>query len=340
MAVWSRAVLAYCDAMRKEVAMMQNHLTGNLRIGAMPSMSPVLPFLLETVRVKYPGVRVDVQFIGNEAMKLGLNNFSLDVALTYLDKADLGRKNTLPIYTEQLSLLVPDRPNFSIAIRSRGRRRRSCRWRCYALRCMSADSSIRCSRARDASPVARVESESILHLMFQVQFTELCTIIPSHFAHAPGLHRGTRALASCRSDRDPGGRSVLGGRRDRPADGQCFRLDRARSSINPVNAQAAGRRLSRGLRRPDCQAEKTGACLSRPPARRHLARRRIHKHYCRRRRIALRKQRRTRAGPHASGFLPRRLIAPHRIKIRLRILRVAGRKPETQRALRPVSTRS
>jgi hypothetical protein len=30
--------------------------------------------------------------------------------------------------------------------------------------------------------------------MFQVQFTELCTIIPSHFAHAPGLHRGTRAL--------------------------------------------------------------------------------------------------------------------------------------------------
>ena len=45
-----------------------------------------------------------------------------------------------------------------------------------------------------ASPVPRVESESILHLMFQVQFTELCTFIPSHFAHAPGLHRGTRAL--------------------------------------------------------------------------------------------------------------------------------------------------
>jgi hypothetical protein len=42
--------------------------------------------------------------------------------------------------------------------------------------------------------VAKVESESILHLMFQVQFTELCTIIPSHFVHAPGLHHGTRAL--------------------------------------------------------------------------------------------------------------------------------------------------
>ena len=111
-AIWSRAVLAYCDAMRKEVAMMKNDLTGHLRLGAMPSMSPVFRFMLQIVREKYPGLRVDVQFIGNEAMKLGLNNFTIDVALTYLDKADLGRKNTLPIYTEQLSLLVPDTAAF------------------------------------------------------------------------------------------------------------------------------------------------------------------------------------------------------------------------------------
>jgi DNA-binding transcriptional LysR family regulator len=181
--------------MRKEVAMMQNDLSGNLRIGAMPSMSPVLPFLIEKVREKYPGVRVDVQFVGNEAMKLGLNNFSLDVALTYLDKADLGRKNTLPIYTEQLSLLVPDREEF------RGRAKIS--WREAAqLPLAMLRSSMHERRFVDqvfrsvgCSPVAKVESESILHLMFQVQFTELCTIIPSHFVHAPGLHRGTRALA-------------------------------------------------------------------------------------------------------------------------------------------------
>ena len=30
--------------------------------------------------------------------------------------------------------------------------------------------------------------------MFQVQFTELCTIIPSHFARMPGLQPGTKAL--------------------------------------------------------------------------------------------------------------------------------------------------
>ena len=193
-AIWSRAVLAYCDAMRKEVAMMKNDLTGHLRLGAMPSMSPVLPFMLQVVRDKYPGVRVDVQFIGNEAMKLGLNNFALDVALTYLDKADLGRKNTLPIYTEQLSLLVPDRPAFQ--------NRKTITWKEAAqLPLAMLRPSMHERRFVDqvfksvgCTPEARVKSESILHLMFQVQFTELCTIIPSHFVHAPGLHRGTRAL--------------------------------------------------------------------------------------------------------------------------------------------------
>ena len=194
-AIWSRGVLAYCDAMRKEVAIMKNDLTGNLRLGAMPSMSPVLPSVLQTFRDKYPSVRVDVQFIGNEAMKLGLNNFALDVALTYLDKADLGRKNTLPIYTEQMSLLVPDRPEFQ--------NRKTITWREAAqLPLAMLRPSMHERRFVDqvfksvkCSPEPHVESESILHLMFQVQFTELCTIIPSHFGYAPGLHQGTRALA-------------------------------------------------------------------------------------------------------------------------------------------------
>jgi DNA-binding transcriptional LysR family regulator len=193
-ATWSRGVLAYRDAMRKEVAMMKNDLTGHLRLGAMPSMSPVLPFMLQTFREKYPGVRVDVQFIGNEAMKLGLNNFALDIGLTYLDKADLGRKNTLQIYTEQLSLLVPDRPEFQ--------KHKVITWREAAqLPLAMLRPSMHERRFVDrvfasvgCAPVARVESESILHLMFQVQFTDLCTVIPSHFAHGPGLHRGTRAL--------------------------------------------------------------------------------------------------------------------------------------------------
>ena len=107
-AKWARLILSHCDAMRDEIKAMQKDLHGSLRMGAMPSMSPILPLMLQKVREIHPGVRVDVHFIGNEAMKLGLDNFTLDCAMTYLEKADLGRRNFMPIYTERLSLLVPD----------------------------------------------------------------------------------------------------------------------------------------------------------------------------------------------------------------------------------------
>lgn len=191
---WARQVLSDCSALRDEIDTMKNNLRGNLRVGAMPSMSPVMPVLLQMVRQRHPGMRIDVQFIGNDAMKQGLNNFSLDVAITYMDKADMGRRNTLPICTEKLSLLVPDTNAF--------RGRSTISWKEAAelplamLRpSMHERRFVNQVFARvGCEPVAKVESESILHLMFHVQFTELCTIIPSHFTHMPGLQPGTRAL--------------------------------------------------------------------------------------------------------------------------------------------------
>ncbi|MGA0534112.1 LysR family transcriptional regulator [Hansschlegelia sp. KR7-227] len=193
-AKWARNVIANCEAMRDEVSAMQKNLHGRLRMGAMPSMSPVLPLLLQMVREQHPNVAMDVQFIGNDAMKTGLNNFSLDVALTYFDRAELGRRNTLKIYTENLSLLVPDTDAF--------RGRTEITWKEAAeLPLAMLRPGLHERRFVDrvfedvgAVPIAKVESESILHLMFQVQFADLCTIIPSHFTIMPGLHRGTRAL--------------------------------------------------------------------------------------------------------------------------------------------------
>ncbi len=191
---WARLIISHCDAMRDEIAGMQNDLHGSLRMGAMPSMSPVLPVLLQRVRKHHPGVHVDVHFIGNEAMKLGLDNFTLDCAITYVESADLGRRSVLPIYTEKLSLLVPDSIEFED--------RTEMTWKEAAeLPLAMLRSSMHERRFVDQAfaeagceVVPKVESESILHLMFQVQFTELCTVIPSHFTRMPGLHPGTKAL--------------------------------------------------------------------------------------------------------------------------------------------------
>lgn len=194
-AKWARLIVSHCDAMRDEIKAMQKDLCGSLRMGAMPSMSPILPVLLQKVRKNHPGVRVDVHFIGNEAMKLGLDNFTLDCAMTYLEQADLGRRNFMPMYTERLSLLVPDTIEFEDMTEITWQQ--AAQLPLAMLRPTMHERHFineAFERAGCQKVVPKVESESILHLMFQVQFTELCTIIPSHFTKMPGLHPGTRAL--------------------------------------------------------------------------------------------------------------------------------------------------
>lgn len=193
-AKWARLIVAHCDAMRNEVEEMRGALSGDLRVGAMPSMSPVLPVLLRAVRERHPGIQVVVSFFGQEGMKIGLDTFSLDVAIGYMDSVSMARRNVLPLYTERFSLLVPDVEAF---------RNRNCiSWsEASALPLAMLKPSMQERSFVDqafqnagVNPKPKVEADSILHLMFQVQFTELCTIIPSHFTRLPGLHPGTKAL--------------------------------------------------------------------------------------------------------------------------------------------------
>ena len=158
-------------------------------------MAPVLPVTLTMLRDKHPGVHIEVQFIGNEAMKTGLDNFSLDVAITYMDSPELGRRNSLQIFTERLCLMAPAHKQYASM--------ESISWKEAAELPLALLNSTMHERSRidkafaaaGVTPKPRVESESILHLMFQTQYTELCTIIPEHFTVMPGLHKGTRAIS-------------------------------------------------------------------------------------------------------------------------------------------------
>ncbi len=191
---WARSIISHCNAMRDEIDLMHNNLKGNLRMGAMPSMSPVMPLLVMHMRERHPDVRADLRFMGIEAMTLGLSNFSLDAAVSYLHDEALGHLNKMPIYVEKLSLLVADNDEF--------KDRTSITWRETAeLPLAMLRSSMHERKFIDETfkklgcdPIVSVESESIVHLMFQVQYSNLATIIPGHFSLMPGLHPGTKVL--------------------------------------------------------------------------------------------------------------------------------------------------
>ena len=194
-AEWSRIILANCASMRDTISDMQNNLSGTIRLGAITSMSPVLPIILQRIRRAYPLVSVDVRFVGNEELQTGLDNFSIDCGITYMDQAaEMPWCDSVPIFEETWSLLVPDSFEFEeideISWEQAGDLPLALLRPSMYERAIAEE--IFAQAGKKVTP--KIESESILHLMFQTQFTELCTIIPSHYTRMPGLHSGTKAL--------------------------------------------------------------------------------------------------------------------------------------------------
>ena len=194
-AEWSRIILANCASMRDTISDMQNNLSGTIKLGAITSMSPVLPIILQRIRRAYPLVSVDVRFVGNEELRTGLDNFSIDCGITYMDQAaEMPWCDSVPIFEETWSLLVPDSFEFEeiheISWEQAGDLPLALLRPSMYERAIAEE--IFAQAGKKVTP--KIESESILHLMFQTQFTELCTIIPSHYTRMPGLHSGTKAL--------------------------------------------------------------------------------------------------------------------------------------------------
>lgn len=192
---WAKRVIAQRDAMMVELSGMRENYEGRMRLGAMPNSSPILPLISHLLAQTHPGVEVDIRFLGIEETKLGLSNYALDVGITYLQEQELGGLESLPIYLESLSLLVPDTDTY--------RNRDSITWAEAAdLPLCLLDPSMHERRIVDEAfarvgkkPKPRVVcSDSILNLIFHVMFADLVTVIPKHFIRMPGAFPGVRAL--------------------------------------------------------------------------------------------------------------------------------------------------
>jgi len=191
---WAKKVTAQRDAMMIELSQMKENLAGRIRIGAMPNSSPILPLFSKILTERYPNVEIDIQFLGVEETRMGLTNFSLDVGVTYINEESLDDLNSLPVYTESLSLLVPDDSVWA--------KKTNITWKeAASLPLCLLDKGMHERRIVDetfaevgCTPDVVVMADSILNLIFHVMSAGLVTIVPSHFAKVPGSLPGTRAI--------------------------------------------------------------------------------------------------------------------------------------------------
>ncbi len=93
-------------ALRDEMRVVRSGLSGNLRLGVIPTALPMVADLTGPFTARHPNVRVSILSRTSIEILTGIESLELEAGITYLDNEPLGRVSQLPLYTEFYRLLV------------------------------------------------------------------------------------------------------------------------------------------------------------------------------------------------------------------------------------------
>lgn len=191
---WGQRILAEREALGQTLSSMRDGLSGVLRIGAIPTAMSVSPLLAAPMREQHPMVRFSLASMSSREIASRLNDFDIDVGMTYVDGEPLGRVRVVPLYRERYLFLTPDEGELA--------GRESITWAeaASAQLCLLAP-VMQNRRALDgffaesgaeARPV--VETDTISAIYSHVASMRLSSIIPHTWLHSFGVPHGTRVL--------------------------------------------------------------------------------------------------------------------------------------------------
>ena len=104
---WAQRILAERDALDQTLAEMRGGLSGTLRIGAIPTALGVASLLTAPMRQRHPLVRYRLESMSSRDIVSRLNDFEVDVGMTYVDGEPLGKVRVVPLYRERYLFLTP-----------------------------------------------------------------------------------------------------------------------------------------------------------------------------------------------------------------------------------------
>jgi len=191
---YARRIVADCDALRQDLSELRQGLTGHLRIGVVPSALPIVSRITGPFALSHPRVSVSIQSLTSAEIQKQIDEFTLDIGLTYLDNEPVTRMRTLPLYREHYILLTPEDGPFA--------GRDSVTWSEAAdvpLCLLSPDMQNRRIVDRifgsvGKAPHPTLETNSIVTLCLHVSAGQLSSVMPHTLLDMPGLPGGTIAL--------------------------------------------------------------------------------------------------------------------------------------------------
>ncbi|MBM7519026.1 LysR family transcriptional regulator [Nocardioides nitrophenolicus] len=104
---WAQRMLAERESLAQTIASMRGGLTGTLRLGAIPTALTVASLLTTPMRQQHPLTTFSLLSMSSREIVHRLNDFDVDVGMTYVDGEPLGRVRVVPLYRERYLLLTP-----------------------------------------------------------------------------------------------------------------------------------------------------------------------------------------------------------------------------------------
>lgn len=190
----ARRILAEAELLRHSVSELRQGVTGRLRLGVIPTALPMVAHITAPFSQRFPDVSLTVLSLTSQDIQQRIDNFEIDVGISYLDSEPLQRVVTKPIYQESYVLLV--REDAALA------RQESVTWEQAAklkLCLLTADNQNRriidgIFRSVGQAPVPAMETNSIFNLCSHAGLVGLSSIVSRQLLEFFGIPPGTRAL--------------------------------------------------------------------------------------------------------------------------------------------------
>ncbi len=104
---WARRILSDVDGMRQELDASKGNLRGSLTVGVVPTTLSFVALVSALLRETHPDLVVNIQSKTSNQISLGLNDYSLDAGITYMDRFNTESARIEPLYEETYVLVVP-----------------------------------------------------------------------------------------------------------------------------------------------------------------------------------------------------------------------------------------
>lgn len=194
---WAHAILDNWSSLQQEIAKLRDTkgaLMGRLSLGVVPSALPMASLIAKAIQERHAGVELTILSQSSVEILRNLEDFAIDVGLTYLDNEPIEGMRAEAIYTERYCLLV--RADHELAGKS------SVTWAeaarqplCLMTPNMQNRRIIdRAFRTAGSVPTPRLETNSVINLCANVHLMGLASIVPEYFLEVLGPLSDIRAV--------------------------------------------------------------------------------------------------------------------------------------------------